>query len=68
MTLDEIAQKAAEELHAVYWSACDAVQAAVDPADLTTEEWVADLLAEAYDMALRIEADPLGWEEGREKW
>ncbi|OOY26317.1 hypothetical protein BMI90_18495 [Thioclava sp. L04-15] len=68
MKLDEIAQKASEDLHAAYWAACDAKQQAIDPEQLTTEGWAVDLLAEAYDIALRIEEDPLGWQEGRSKW
>lgn len=68
MILDELARKAAEDLHAAYWAVCDERKAAIDPAELTTETWVEELLAEAYDIALRIEEDPLGWDEGRAKW
>jgi len=68
VTLDEIARNAADSLHMAYWTACDAAGAAIDPSELTDETWAVELLAEAYDIALRCEADPLGWEEGRSKW
>lgn len=67
-TVDEIARQAAGAIQDAYWAACDAKGAAIDPADLTAEAWAAELLAEAYDVALQIEADPLGWSEGRSKW
>lgn len=68
MTLDEIAQEAADRIHAAYWSACDEARRAIDPSKLTTEQWVEDMLAESYDIAMRIDEDPLGWEEGRAKF
>lgn len=68
MTLDEIAKRASEQINDAYWAACDERRAAIDPDTLTTETWTIDLLAESYDIALRIEADQLGWEEGRSKW
>jgi hypothetical protein len=67
-TLDQIARDTADKIHAAYWAACDAAKAALDPSELTDETWAAELLAEAYDIALRCEADPLGWEEGRARW
>ena len=68
MTLEELACKASGDLHAAYWVACDDPIAANDPAEFTTETWAAELLAEAHDIALRIEEDPLGWDEGDAKW
>lgn len=68
MTLDELARDAADKLHAAYWAACDEACAALDPEDLTSETWAVDLLADAYDIALRVESDPLGWDEGRAKF
>jgi len=68
MTFDEMVQDAATRINAAYWAACDAAQAALDPADLTTEAWAVELLAESFEIAMRIEADPGGWHEGREKW
>jgi len=68
MTFDEIAQEASDKIHAAYWAACDEKKAAIDPDELTSESWVVDLLAESYDIAMRCEEDPLGWEEGRAKW
>lgn len=67
-TVDDIARRAAEAIQDAYWAACDAKGAAIDPADMTSEAWAVELLAEAYDVALQIEADPLGWLEGRQKW
>lgn len=66
--LGRVIEKAAEKIDAAYWAACDAAKAAIDPADVTDEAWAIDLLANAYDIAMRVEADPLGWDEGREKW
>lgn len=68
LTLNRIVRDAADKIYAAYWEACDAAHTALDPSELTDETWAADLLAEAYDIALRCEADPLGWEEGRAKW
>lgn len=68
MTFDELARDASERLHVAYWAACDAAGSAVDPADLTSETWAAELLAEAYDIALQCESDPIGWDEGRAKF
>lgn len=67
-TVNQIARQAAEAIQDAYWTACDAKGAAIDPADLTGEAWAIELLAEAYHVALQIEADPLGWSEGRQKW
>lgn len=68
MTIDEIAERASEQLHAAYWSACDEQRRAIDPGDLTDEAWAVELLSEAYDIAMRVESDPLGWSEGRAKF
>lgn len=65
--LDQIATKADEDLHMAYWSACDNARRALNPADLTSEDWAVDLLAEAYYAAMQCEADPDGWDEGRAK-
>ena len=68
MTFDEIATTTEEKIEATYWAACDARQAAIDPAEITTSKWMIEILAESYEIALRIEADPMGWQEGRSKW
>ena len=61
-------EEAGTQIDMAYWSACDAIKAAIDPSEVTAEEWAIDLLAEAYDVALRIQGDPGGWDEGRAKW
>lgn len=66
--MDEIAKAAEQALHDAYWRACDEARRALDPDELTTCTWAAEMLAEAYEIALQIESDPLGWEEGRAKW
>jgi hypothetical protein len=63
-----LAEKAEDRITAAYWAACDELQAAVDPSEMGLPGWAEDLLQEQYDMALRMESDPLGWEEGRAKW
>lgn len=65
--MDEIADQAEERLHQLYWEACDSQKRAIDPQELTTHDWVVQLLAEAYDIALRVETDRGGWDEGRSK-
>lgn len=70
-TTDELRkaiEDAASKIFDAYWAACDAAQAPIDPRDVTTDAWAIDMLDEAYDIALRIADDPLGWEEGRQKW
>lgn len=66
--LRQAIEDAASKIHAAYWVACDASKAAIDPRDVTDDSWAIDMLDEAYDIALRISEDPLGWEEGRQKW
>lgn len=66
--LKHVIEKAGVKIDAAYWSACDAAKAAIDPADMTDQAWAIDLLAEAYEIAMRVEADPHGWDEGRSKW
>lgn len=66
--LRQVIEKACAKIHDAYWAACDAAKAAIDPADMTDEQWAIDLLAEAYEIAMRVEADPYGWNEGRSKW
>lgn len=61
-------EDAASKIHAAYWAACDAAKASIDPEDVTDDQWAIDMLDEAYDIAMRIEEDPLGWQEGRSKW
>ena len=68
MTLDQIAQEAYDRIHKAYWAACDEAERAINPSELTTEEWVEEMLAESYDLAMRCEIDPLGWQEGRAKF
>lgn len=58
----------ADQISDAYWAACDDAQAAIDPRDVTDERWAVELLDEAYDVALRVESDPLGWVEGRSKF
>ena len=67
MTIDQIAEAAEEKIQAAYWTECDKHKAAVDPEEITTIEWARDLLGGSYEIALRIEADPHGWSEGRAK-
>ena len=68
MTLDEIAAATEERVEAAYWTVCDAQKVAIDPTEMTTSEWMINILAESYHMAQRIEADPMGWDQGRSKW
>lgn len=67
-TLKAEIARATDRIHAAYWAACDAAGAAIDPSNVTDDAWAFDMLAEAFDIALRIEGDPLGWEEGRSKY
>lgn len=67
-TIDQIAEAAEAEIHAVFWKTCDARQAAVDPSELTSAAWAVELLAEAYDIALRCQADPAGWQDARGRY
>ena len=64
--MDRAVEIAEEAISGAYWEACDAVQAAVDPADLTPVTWVREYLAEAYEIALAIEARPEPWDDARE--
>jgi hypothetical protein len=57
---------AKEAISRAYWDACDAAQAAVDPAQLTLVTWVQEYLADAYEIALAIEARPEPWGNARE--
>ena len=66
--LRQVIEKASAKIDAAYWAACDAAKAAIDPADMTDEQWAIDLLAESYEIAMRVEGDPHGWYEGRSKW
>lgn len=68
MKIDAVADDAFDKIVAAYWSACDQKQAAVDPGELTKLEWVEELLDEQFDIAMRCEADPEGWELARQKW
>lgn len=68
MTIDEIADEVWDKIVALYWAACDEKQAPVDPSDLTEMKWVEDLLDEQYEIALRCEADPDGWDLARQKF
>lgn len=61
-------EAAEQELDAAYWAACDEARAAVDPADLTSATWAQEFLAEAYYIALRIEAEAEPWEEARARF
>lgn len=63
--LDQIATKAAGQIITAYWAACDAAREAIAPETLCTQRWAIDLLNEAYEMALDVEAHPDGWEAGR---
>lgn len=67
-TIDEIADEACDKIFALYWAACDAKKAAVDPGELTKLEWVEAILDEQFEIALKCESDPKGWEDAREKW
>ena len=58
-------EEAEQALAATYWSACDAVKAAIDPATLTHVAWARAYLAELHEVALSIEADPAPWDEVR---
>lgn len=61
-------EAAEAELSEAYWQACDEAQRAVDPEDLTTCTWACEFLADAYDIALSIEADPEPWAEARTRF
>lgn len=61
-------EAAEAELSAAYWVACDAVGAAIDPEDLTTSTWACEYLADAYDIALCIEADGESWADARTRF
>lgn len=66
--LKQVIEEAGAKIDAAYWAACDAEQRAIDPRDLTDDAWAIDMLDQSYDIALRIESDPLGWAEGRAKF
>ncbi len=50
---------------AAYWDACDDAQRAVDPAELTAVSWALECLAEAYEIALAVEAHHAPWDAAR---
>lgn len=60
---DELARDASERIHRAYWKACDDAGRALDPAELTSETWVIDMLAESYDVAIRRQDHELGWHD-----
>ena len=49
----------------IYWSACDAVKAPIDPATLTDVIWERAYLAELHEVAQSIETDHAPWDEVR---
>jgi hypothetical protein len=59
--MDRAVKIAETAISRAYWEACDAAQAAVDPAELTSVTWVREYLAEAYEIALAIEDNPEPW-------
>lgn len=59
-----------DEIHHIYWCACDHKQAALDPEkDLRLSGPVVKLLADAFDVASRVEEmaknDGTSWGEAR---
>lgn len=50
---------------AAYWDACDDVERAVDPAELTSVPWALEALEEAYEIALAVEANHAPWTAAR---
>ena len=58
-------EEAERAIAAIYWSACDVLKAAIDPAILTHVAWARAYLAELHEVALAIEADPAPWDEVR---
>ena len=63
--MDRAVEDAERAIGAIYWAACDAVKAAIDPATLTHVAWARAYLAELHEVALSIEADPAPWDEVR---
>lgn len=63
--MDSAIEDAELAISSIYWSACDAVKAAIDPATLTHVAWARAYLAELHEVALSIEADPAPWDEVR---
>lgn len=63
--IERAAEQAADELHRLYWQACDEKQRAIDPEAMGLPQWAVDMLAEAFELAMYCEAHPQGWFEGR---
>lgn len=61
----EAAERAADELHRLYWQACDQRRGAIDPETLDLPSWAQDMLAEAFELAIWCGDHPEGWDEGR---
>ena len=61
--MDRAVAIAEQAISGAYWDACNAAQAAVDPAELTSVTWVREYLAEAHEIALEIEDRPEPWSE-----
>lgn len=68
MIVDHIATEAENQILELYWRLCDGKKAAVDPSELTKIDWVEELLDEQFEIALRCESDPEGWDLARQKW